>query len=401
MFNVKAPSHRWLTSTVFGIGVASLFSDLSHETVTSILPALLASMGVAAGALGTIEGVADGVSSIAKLYGGWLTDRLSRRKPLCAAGYAAMTFATGVIATATAWPVVMIGRAAAWFSRGVRTAPRKTLLADSVTPETYGRAFGFERMMDTTGAVVAPLAAMTLLRWGLSLRTLMWLSVIPAGLAAAAIIFLVRESKSHVPARRPLIGSLRALPRSFTRFMKVVGVFGAGDFAHSLMILYAVLALSPEYGNARASVMATGFYALHNVVYAAVSYPAGSLADRMNTYALLGAGYACGAVTAFLLMFQIRDPVLLAVAFAVGGIYVGIEETLEDSLAAELLPRDLRGTGFGTLALVNGIGDSISSLAVGWLWTAFGPTIGFSFAFVLMAAGTTGVLIASRTRFHL
>src|SRR5437870_6436593 len=95
---------RWLTSTVVGIGAASLFSDLSHEVVTSILPALLASMGVAAGALGTIEGVADGLSSIAKLYGGWLTDRIQRRKPLCAAGYAAMAFATGVIASAAVWP---------------------------------------------------------------------------------------------------------------------------------------------------------------------------------------------------------------------------------------------------------------------------------------------------------
>src|SRR5439155_4830686 len=136
---------------------ASLFSDLSHETVTSLLPALFASMGVGAGAIGTIEGVADGVSSIAKLYGGWLTDRIRRRKALCAAGYASMAAATGIIAAATSWPIVMIGRAAAWFSPGIRTPPRKTLLADAVTPQTYGRAFGFERMMDTTGAVLAPL----------------------------------------------------------------------------------------------------------------------------------------------------------------------------------------------------------------------------------------------------
>src|SRR5207244_9211263 len=196
---------RWLTSTVVGIGAASLFSDLSHETVTSILPALLASMGVAAGALVTIEGVADGVSSIAKLYGGWLTDRLRGRKSLCAGGYASMALATAVIASAATWPIVMIGRALAWFSRGIRTPPRKTLLADAVTPETYGRAFGFERMMDTTGAVVAALAAMVLLRWGVAQRQVLWLSLIPAMAAAAAIIFLVRGSRSHVPRRRAFI----------------------------------------------------------------------------------------------------------------------------------------------------------------------------------------------------
>ena len=391
-------SARWLTSTVFGIGVASLFSDLSHETVTSILPALLASMGVAASALGTIESVADGVSSIAKLYGGWLTDRIRRRKPLCASGYASMALATGVIASAASWPVVMIGRSVAWFSRGVRTPPRKTLLADAVTPETYGRAFGFERTMDTIGAVVAPLAAMVLLRFGMSQRSVLWLSVIPAGIAAFAIITLVRESTSHVPARRPFIGSLRALPHGFTRFLKAAGLFGSGDFAHSLMILYAVVALTPRFGNARASVIATGYYALHNAVYAAVSYPAGSLADRMNKYSLLALGYLCGATTALLLAFQLQDPVLLAFVFVLGGIYVGIEETLEDSLAAELLPHNMRGTGFGALAVVNGIGDSISSLAVGWLWTAFTPAAGFGFAFVVMATGALFVWTQSPPR---
>jgi hypothetical protein len=111
-------STRWLTSTVFGIGMASLFSDLSHEAVTAVLPALLASMGVAAGVLGTIEGVADGLSSAAKLYGGWWTDRLQRRKLLCAFGYGMMAIATAVIAAATVWP---LGRGLAWIARGIRT----------------------------------------------------------------------------------------------------------------------------------------------------------------------------------------------------------------------------------------------------------------------------------------
>jgi sugar phosphate permease len=102
---------------------------------------------------------------------------------------------------------------------------------------------------------------------------------------------------------------------------------------------------------------------------------------------LLAVGYSCGALTALLFILQINQVLPLAIAFALGGVYVGIEETLEDALAAELLPKDLRGTGFGTLALVNGIGDSVSSLAVGWLWTAFSPAAGFGFAFLLMAAG--------------
>ena len=385
----KNPHSRtvWLSRTVLGIGLASLLSDLSHETVTSLLPSLLASLGVAAGALGTIEAVADGMSSFAKLYGGWWTDRLERRKPLCAGGYAAMAGATAVIAVAASWPLILAGRAFAWISRGIRTPARKALLADAVSADTYGRAFGFERMMDTTGAVLAPLVAMALLRIGLQQRTVLWLSIIPAIAATFAILLLVRE-RPHKPTPHPLRDSLEGLPLNFRRFLKAVGLFGCGDFAHSLMILYAVSVLTPLHGGQASAAFAVGLYALHNIFYAGISYPAGMVADRMNKYSLLALGYACGAGTAVILMSHITTIPALAVAFSLGGIYVGVEETLEDSVAAELLPLQLRGTGFGAMAVVNGVGDFISSLTVGWLWSAYGPPAGFAFAFVLMSAGT-------------
>ena len=393
----KTPSTRWLSRTVLGIGLASLLSDLSHETVTSILPALLASMGLAAGALGTIEGVADGLSSLAKLYGGWWTDRLEHRKRLCAGGYAAMAAATGIIASATAWPVLLLGRAGAWISRGLRTPARKALLADAVAAENYGRAFGFERMMDTIGAILAPLAAMALLRLGITGRTVLWLALIPAVAATFAILLLVREGY-HKPNPHPFMMNVRNLPAAFKRFLKGVGIFGSGDFAHSLLILYAVSALTPSRGAASAAAVAAGLYALHNVFYAGVSYPIGALADRSNKYVLLAIGYACGAVTAVLLMSNVTSLAMLAAIFVLGGIYVGIEETVEDSLAAELLPHQLRGTGFGAMAVVNGIGDFISSITVGWLWMAYGPQAGFAFAFVLMTIGSGFVWRIRRSR---
>lgn len=386
--NVRRVDPRWLTLTVLGIGLASLFSDLSHEAVTAVLPALLASMGVAAGALGTIEGVADGLSSVAKLYGGWWTDRLHRRKPLCAFGYGAMAIATGVIAAATTWPVVLIGRGLAWISRGLRTPARKALLAEAVTPRTYGRAFGFERTMDTLGAVIAPLMALGLLHLGMSHRSVLWLSVLPAFLAVAAILFLVRETPDRTPSPHTFFASLRGLPKQFARLLYGVGLFGAGDFAHSLIILYAVAALTPKFGAPRAATISVGLYALHNIVYAAISYPAGVLADKINKRLLLAVGYAMGAATALLLALNISSLVALAVVFILAGAYVGVEETLEDSLAAELLPDAVRGMGFGTMSLVNGVGDLISSICVGWLWAVFGAQVGFGFALVLMTTGT-------------
>lgn len=371
--------------------MASLFSDLSHEAVTAVLPALLASMGVAAGALGTIEGVADGLSSVAKLYGGWWSDQLERRKPLCAVGYGAMAIATGIIAAATSWPMVLLGRGLGWVARGLRTPARKALLAESVTSQTYGRAFGFERTMDTLGAVIAPLAALALLRIGISQRSVLWFSVLPAFLAVASILFLVHETPDREPSSHALLASLGKLPRRFRRFLFGVGLFGAGDFAHSLMILYAVAALTPRFGAVRAATISVGLYALHNIVYAGISYPAGALADRINKRLLLALGYTIGAATALLLAMNISNIPVLVCVFILGGAYVGVEETLEDSLAAELLPDTVRGTGFGTMALVNGVGDFVSSICVGWLWAVFGARAGFGFALVMMSIGIVAV----------
>jgi MFS family permease len=382
---------RWLNSTVLGIGLASFFSDLSHETVTSLLPGLLATLGVAAGVLGTIEGVADGFSSVAKLYGGWWTDRLHRRKPLCAGGYGVMAGATLVIAAASHWTMVLSGRALAWIARGLRTPPRKALLAEAVEPRYFGRAFGLERMMDTLGAVVAPAATLVLLRAGFLQRELIFWATVPALLAVLAIWLLVRETPAREPHQHPLFASYRGLPPRYLRLLRWIGLFGAGDFAHSLLILYATASLTKILGAVEAAATAVGLYVLHNVCYAVSTYPAGFLADRWNKRKLLSAGYGLGALVALLLASGASSLPMLAIAFALGGTYVGVEETLEDSLAAEYVPAQQRGAGFGLLAIVNGVGDLISSLLTGWIWAAAGPGVAFGLAGLLMASGALGI----------
>ena len=155
----KAATKRWLNRTVLGVGLASLFSDWSHEIATAVLPTFLATMGVAAAWLGIIEGVSDGLSSFAKMASGYYTDKLQRRKPIAVLGYLVTAVGTASFGLATAAWHILIARAVAWLGRGVRTPVRKALLAAAVTPETYGRAFGFERMMDTVGAIVGPASA--------------------------------------------------------------------------------------------------------------------------------------------------------------------------------------------------------------------------------------------------
>ena len=378
----------WLNRTVLGVGLASLFSDLSHETVTATLPAFLASMGAAAGALGTIEGFADGLSSIAKLYGGWLADRLRRRKVLCAGGYGFMALSPVVFALATSWFMVLGGRVLAWVSRGLRTPARKALLADAVTPETYGRAFGFERAMDTTGAIAAPIAVLLLLRAGLTHRSLILLSTVPAILAVFAIALLVRERPGRAPIKTPFLRSFGGFDARFKEFLGAVGLFGLGDFADTFYILYTVTVLSPTIGPARAATLSVAGYTLHNVLYASWSYLGGWLADRTNKRLLLVAGYTAAALAAICMIAGVKSYAGLAIMFALGGTGVGLYEAVEDAVAAELLPSEVRGRGFGGLAIVTGFGDMVSSMAVGWLWAFAGPAVAFGSAAAVMLAGT-------------
>src|SRR5436190_14501457 len=185
---------RWLNRTVLGIGLASLFSDTSHEIATTVMPAFLATMGVAAAWLGLIEGFSDGLSSFAKMGSGYYTDKLQRRKPIAVIGYVVTALGTASFGLATAAWHVLAARACAWLGRGVRTPIRKALLAGSVTRETYGRAFGFERMMDTMGAIVGPSSAFVLLQaFHHHYPTLFAVTLVPSLIATALIAFVVKE----------------------------------------------------------------------------------------------------------------------------------------------------------------------------------------------------------------
>lgn len=384
---------QWLNRTVIGIGLASLFSDWSHEIATTLMPAFLATMGVAAAWLGLIEGVSDGLSSFAKLASGYYTDRLQRRKGIAVAGYVVTALGTAAFGLAsTAWHV-LIARALAWLGRGVRTPVRKALLAGAVTRETYGRAFGFERMMDTLGAIVGPATAFALLPlFDHHYPTLFALTLIP-GLLAAGLIALVVKEKVRTPV--PHIGfgdSLRAMPARFRRFLGAVGLFGSGDFAHTLLILLAMQALTPALGAAKAAGIATGLYVLHNVLYALFSMIAGWLADRLSKGRLLAGGYLLAALMALAIIVLPLNVWVLALIFAVGGVYVAIEETLEDSFCAELVDEAHHGMAFGTLATVNGVGDFASSIIVGLLWTGFGTSVAFGYSAVLFLCGSLMML---------
>jgi MFS family permease len=385
---------------VLGIGLASLFSDWSHEIATTAMPAFLATMGVAAAWVGLIEGVSDGLSSFAKLASGHWTDRLAHRKPVMIAGYLITALGTASFGCATAAWHVLAARGSAWLGRGVRTPVRKAMLAAAVTRETYGRAFGFERMMDTCGAIVGPATAFFLLSaLGHNYSKLFFWTLVPGLAAVACIAFFVRERQRTRVSSISFREGLRQLPPHFRKFLVAVGLFGAGDFAHTLLILLATQRLAPTLGTAGAASAAIGLYVAHNFFYAGFAFIAGWLADHVNKPRLLAAGYGLAALMAFGVMVLPLGLWTLALVFVAGGIYVAVEETLEDSLCAELVVEHQHGMAFGVLATVNGAGDFLSSIIVGALWSTFGTTVAFGYSFLLFLAGAGFVLtVADRTQ---
>ena len=384
----------WLNRTVLGVGVTSLFSDWSHEIATAILPAFLATIGAGPAWLGAIEGIADGLSSFAKLSSGHYTDRLKKRKPLAVFGYAFTALATASFAFATHAYHVLFARAAAWLGRGVRSPAKKALLAADVAPGAYGRAFGLERLMDTVGAIAGPLTALWLLRvTNHNYRAVFLWTLLPGMIAVLSFWLLVRERPFEARKKITFIAGLRSLPGNFRKFLLGVGVFGSGDFSHTLLILYASRMLTPAHGAARAASLAVGLYTLHNVFYAGSAYVSGWISDIVpHRKAILAGGYALAGVTAIFLTTTPASIWLLAGLFVLAGIYVGTEEALEDSLAAELIPREQHGMAFGTLAAVNAVGDFLSSLVVGFLWSAVSARAAFSFSAVLFFLGAILIL---------
>jgi MFS family permease len=387
-------SSGWLNRTVLGVGVTSLFSDWSHEIATAILPAFLATIGAGPAWLGAIEGIADGLSSFAKLSSGHYTDRLKKRKPLAVFGYAFTALATASFAFATHAYHVLLGRTAAWLGRGVRSPVKKALLAADVAPGAYGRAFGLERLMDTVGAIAGPLTALWLLKvTNHNYRAVFLWTLLPGMIAVLSFWLLVRERPFEARKKVTFLTGLRNLPRNFREFLLGVGVFGSGDFSHTLLILYASRMLAPAHGVARAASLAVGLYTLHNVFYAGSAYVSGWISDHVpHRKAILAGGYGLAGVTAIFLTTTPASLWLLGGLFVLAGIYVGTEEALEDSLAAELIPKEQHGMAFGTLAAVNALGDFLSSLVVGFLWSAVSAKAAFSFSAVLFFLGAILIL---------
>ncbi len=387
----------WLNRNAIGMTVTSFCADVGYEMVNAVLPGFLTSIGVAAAALGWIEGVADAVSSFVKLGAGWYSDRIGHRKPIVTLGYFLSGTMLAIFAAAVSWPLVLLGRLAAWFGKGIRGPLRDAMLSDSTPPEARGRVFGMHRAGDTAGAVLGPLLGVWLLAHlprpnpSAPFRSVFLISLVPGLVAVASMIFLVQEKRGAGNRARRFWQSLRELPKPYTHFLTGVGLFGAGDFAHTLLVLAAAQILTPVYGVVKAGELAALFYVLRNASYAAASFPTGVIADRMNKRTLLAWGYALGGLTglatAALFFWHVTSLVVIGLVFLMAGIYIGMEDALEGAIPADMTAAELRGTAYGLMGTVNGVGDLIASALVGTVWTAVSPIAAFVAAALIMFAG--------------
>lgn len=377
-----------LPRTVIALSLVSLLTDVSSEMIYPLIPTFLATtLGASALAVGAIEGTAESVASALKFASGWWSDRLRRRKPLVVAGYLLASVLRPLVGVAQGAGQVFAIRVGDRIGKGIRTAPRDALLADSVAPSQRGAAFGFHRAADHLGAVVGPLVAFALMTWaGVSLRVVFLLAAIPAALAMVVLIGMVREEDRAAPAqgaapeRDRIAGDMAADARLGGRFAAYLGVlllFTLGNSTDAFLLLRA-RALGVE------TAMLPVLWAALHVVKAAASTPAGALSDRVGRRGLIVAGWLVYSAT--YVGFAVAEGAWAAwLLFLAYGVFFGLTEGVEKALVADLVPAVARGRAFGWYNLAIGVGALPASLLFGAVWDARGAPAAFLLGAALSA----------------
>jgi MFS family permease len=391
----KRPTIADLPRNVWAVSLTSFFMDTSSEMVITLLPLFLANvLGVQTSIIGLIEGIAEATASILKLFAGWLSDRLGGRKWLAVAGYGLSALSKPFFYFASTWELIAAVRWADRAGKGIRTAPRDALVADSVTPEMRGLAFGFHRAMDTAGEMLALVIAILVvwlaqkgtLKLELStFQTIVLISLLPAFLAVLSLAIGAKDVP--VKAKRALPKfAFRALGKPFMIFMVIVGIFTLGNSSDAFLVLRAQ--------NAGLNVISIlAMVATFSLIYAIVSTPAGSLSDRVGRRRLIVGGWLVYAAIYLGFGFAQQAWQIWGL-YVVYGLYYGMAYGTANALVADLVPENLRGTAYGTYNFIIGILAFPASFIAGMLWQGIGAWHGFGPAAPFLFGGSLA-LIAS------
>ncbi len=355
-------------------GLVSFFMDISSEMIYPLVPLFLANiLGVNKSVIGLIEGIAESTASLLKVFSGWFSDTIGNRKWLMAAGYGISTLSRPFIASAYSWQQVMGFRFMDRFGKGVRTAPRDAIIAESADMTALGRAFGFHRAMDTMGAVAGPALAFFLLGMlSNDYRKVFRLSMVPGIIAVLLIIFFITEKKKAVAAyaERPKL-TMKHFDWRFKFFVAIAGLFAFGNSSDVFLILRAQqIGIKP--------VMIPVIYLLFNLVYSLSALPAGIAADRFGKKRLILLGFVLFAVLYY--GFAVAPgPRAVWILFGFYGLFMGLTEGIQKAFLSTVIPPDFKATAFGVYNTVVGVAMLPASLIGGWLWDQVSPSATFYF----------------------
>jgi len=396
---------------IYAFGITSFLNDTATEMAYWVMPAFLVSLGAGPAQLGLIEGVAESVASFAKLFSGYLTDRIERRKPVVVAGYAVANAVKPLLALATAWWHILLIRFSDRLAKGVRGAPRDVMVAESVPKERLGSAYGLIQSMDSAGAIAGPLAALVLLaRFGI--RGVFWAAAIPGALCVMVALFGIREAKprasdSNLTEKSERASSERAgrtseaavptraserLPVAFYIVLIAVTFFSLGNSSDMFLVMRAqnvgiAVGLAPLLG------------LVFNLTYTLGSWPAGWFSDHFSRRWIAAAGYLIFAAVYFVFA---RAPSTLAIwiAMAVYGLYYALTQPVLKALVVETVGQDTRGRALGVYFFVTSVATLAASLITGELWKHYGAGVPFYFSAGLAAVSAMLLVVRPPGKAH-
>jgi MFS family permease len=368
------------------LAFASLFADISSEMLYPILPIFLTQTLRASGSVvGLVEGIAQATQNIIQGFSGWLSDKLQKRKALALAGYFLSAVTKPLIGFATAWPGVLGPRFLDRLGAGFRSAPRDALIASSVAEENRGRAFGLEGFGDNLGACLGPLLAVLLLiSFRIGMRTIFYLAIIP-GLLAVSMILLVREQPVPVGAKSKIDLHVREFPKSYWKYLLATALFMVGNSSNSFLVL--------QTRGIGASFQSTILiYAGFNLVAALISYPAGSLSDRLGRRSVLLLSFIIFFV-AYLGFARAQSVILVAALFVFYGLFQGIFRSVGKAFASDFVPEYLRASGVGWYSATVGLLQLVASIVAGLLWDRISHAAVFYYGAAFALFGSIGLLV--------
>jgi len=378
------------------LGIASFLTDVSSEMIFPLFPLFTVEvLGASAAALGLIEGLAESTASLLKVVSGWWSDKVGRRKPFVVSGYGLSTAVKPALAAATSWPHALGVRFAERVGKGLRTAPRDAIIADSCKPSVRGKAFGLHRTMDTLGAVMGPVLAFMLLPI-LGYRGVFLIATVPAVIAVVVLIFFVREARGTKRAGISFKVGIMSISPEFKLYLAIAMLFALGNFSWAFLVLRAKdVGVAAGLTGLEAAGYIALFYAFQNLIYALVSTPSGILSDRVGRRPVIALGYGVFGITC--VGFALASTPWHAIAlFATYGLFRGITDGVQKAYVSDLVVPQLRGTAMGIFDAAVGIAAFPASFVVGIIWYGINAQAAFAYGAVLSFTASVLLLAALR-----